>query len=59
MPKNKGLDSDFKISSGPVPRTPSRAGDGLPTPTDQSKERNPEFEYPPSKNAPPGPTGKD
>lgn len=44
---NKGIE-DFTISSGKVPRTnPSPAGEGLPTPKDQSEERNPEFQYPP------------
>lgn len=61
MPNNKqGIDSDFKISSGQVPRTPSRAGEGFPsTPQDCGRERNPEFEYPPTGKLPPGPTGKD
>lgn len=61
MKKNKsnGCDNDFMISSGPVPRKPSPAGDGMPTPKDYSGSRNPEFEYPPTSKLPSRPTGKE
>jgi hypothetical protein len=51
MANKNAVPKEFTISSGPIPRKGSPAGEGMPTPQDHSSERIPEFEYPPTKKS--------